>query len=221
VVAPEQAAEWEELAKRGAQGDENARKKLVEQLWPVWIQRVRTRKALRVLSASDDHVHNIVARLVQKLLNPEILQSYAAWRQTVAGGVFRGWLFRVTDNEVHDYVRTVAGRVSDADPAAGDDEPSPKLFLNEFSSCALIEEQGRRPMNTELQTASELLRFAQAFLPKAQTDALGLWLQGASDDEIDAQLRLTAGSGKALRRAAIARLRREFGEDFSGETTQE
>lgn len=220
MVAPEAAADWEELANRGAAGDESARKKLVEQLWPFWIQRVRTRKALRVLNASEDHVHNVVARLVQKLLDPEILRSYAAWRDATGGSAFRGWLFRVTDNEVHDYVRTVAGRVSDPDLAGASDEPSPKLFLNEFSSCALIEEHGLRPMNTELQTASELLRFAQAFLPKPQTDALGLWLQGASDDEIDAQLQLTAGSGKALRRAAVARLRREFGEDLSGESAE-
>jgi DNA-directed RNA polymerase specialized sigma24 family protein len=216
VVNDAQEAAWEGLALRGANGDEAARRLLTEQLWPVWIQRVRSRKALRLLGGSEDHVHNVVARLVQKLLDPRVLQSFEAWRQSATNAAFRGWLLRVTDNEVHDYVRGVAGRVVESDDDGSADEPSPKLLLNEFSGSSLIEQFGQRPPNTEFQTALELVRFAETCLPDAQTRALSLWLQGASDDDVDVSMSLERGVGRALRRAAIARLRREFGQSADG-----
>jgi len=202
--------EYEVLARAAAAGSGEARQRLVEQLWPYWLNRVRTRKSMRVLSQVDDHVHNVVARLVQKLLAPATLESYARWRAVQPDARFMQWLNQVTDNEATDYVRSVAGR---ARPDAPTDEgPSAKLLLNEFATSPLLEELGIRPRNTALQTAHELLEFARHRLPSDQLNAVTSWLQGDTDEEIAVALGVGVDIARALRRAAVARLRREFGE---------
>jgi hypothetical protein len=56
----------------------------------------------------------------------------------------------------------------------------------------------------------QLLKYAEQALPEEQCAALALWLKGATDDEIDAELGLAAGRGRKLMRAAVATLRRRF-----------
>lgn len=197
----------EASARAGADGDERARKELVERLWPFWLNRVRSHAALRRLSPSDDHVYNVVARLVKKLLDQQVLASYVRWREGLPQANFAQWLHSVTDNEVKDYARAVAGRFSAERAEQG---PSAKLLLNEFATSPLLDELGIRPPNTELQTAQELLRFARSRLPPEQLQAVTLWLQGATDDEIGGCLNVDESQARALRRAAVARLRREF-----------
>lgn len=206
--------EFDALAHAAAGGDRAALAKLIEQLWPFWLNRVRTRNAMRLLSHSGDHVLNVVGRLAQKLLNPGTLESYARWQSVTPRANFMQWLHRVTDNEVLDYVRSVAGRAPQ--DAAADDGPSAKLLLNEFSTSPLLEELGIRPPNTELQTAQELLIFARKRLRADQLEALTLWLQGDSDEEIAKALGIDEDSSRLLRRAAIARLRREFAPEAKG-----
>jgi RNA polymerase sigma factor (sigma-70 family) len=209
LVAPLDVSRCEELALAGAT-DSNARKQLVEYLWPFWINRVRTRKGIRTLAQAEDHVHNVVARLVQKTLDPEVLRSYARFRDLVPDVNFVRWMHTVTDNEARDYFRSIVGRASTSRDA---DAPSAKLLLNEFATSPLLEELGVRPPNTELQTAQELLMFAQKKLPNDQLRAITLWIQGATDEEAAMQLGLSDEKCRALRRAAVARLRREFAPD--------
>jgi RNA polymerase sigma factor (sigma-70 family) len=215
LVAPLEVSRCEELALAGANGDSEARKRLVEYLWPFWINRVRTRNGIRTLAQAEDHVHNVVARLVQKVLDPEVLRSYARFRESAPGVNFVQWLHTVTDNEALDYFRSIAGRASGARDT--DSGPSAKLLLNEFATSPLLEELGVRPPNTELQTAQELLTFAQNRLPSDQLRAITLWIQGATDEEAALQLNLPDEQCRALRRAAVARLRREFAPDGLGD----
>jgi DNA-directed RNA polymerase specialized sigma24 family protein len=207
-VVTEDESALEGLARAAANGDSAARQRLVEQLWPFWLNRVRTRKGMRLLSHSDDHVHNVVARLVQKLLATATLESFVEWRRGAPQASFMQWLSQVTDNEALDYVRSVAGRVPAAETEEG---PSRKLLLNEFSTSPILEELGMRPPNTELQTAQQLLQFARSRLPDEQLRVVTLWLQGDTDEEIALALNIKTHASRSLRRAAIARLRREFG----------
>ena len=200
---------YDALVDAAVGGDDDVRQQLVERLWPFWLNRVRTRKAMRVLAQSDDHLHNVVARLVQKLLLPATLESYVRWRAAAPNATFIQWLHEVTDNEVLDYVRSVAGRARP--DSSAEEGPSAKLLLNEFSSSPLLDELGIRPPNTTLQTAQELLNFARSRLPADQLQAVTLWLQGDTDAEIAAGMGIAEEAGRALRRAAVARLRREFG----------
>jgi hypothetical protein len=198
----------ERLVGRGAAGDEGARQKLVEHLWPFWLNRVRSRKTLRALSGNEDHVYNVVNRLVAKLLDRDVLLDYERWRAENRSLTFGNWVGTVTDNEVRDYVRAIAGRSKKTGAARDGAGPSVKLLLNEFATSPLLEERGIRPPNTDLQTARELLHFAQGRLPTKQFAALELWLKGATPSELDRDLGLPKGRGTALCRAAVATLRR-------------
>jgi RNA polymerase sigma factor (sigma-70 family) len=198
----------ERLVAAAVRGDSTACRQLVEHLWPFWLNRVRTRRSMRVLSKSDDHVHNVVARLVQKLLDPRVLESFAGWQTTGSGANFSQWLHTVTDNEVRDYVRSVAGRSTRTSDS--DYEPSAKLLLNEFASSFLVDDLGFRPPNTELQTAQQLLQFATARLAPDQLHVLTRWLKGSTDEETALELGLPEATIRGLRRAAVARLRRAF-----------
>ena len=207
-------SQCEQLTESALNGDTGAVNQLVEYLWPFWLNRVRGHRGMRTLSTSEDHVHNVVGRLVQKLLDPAVLANYARWRERTPGANFAQWLYTVTDNETQDYVRQIAGRVSGS---RQDDGPSAKLLLNEFALSPLLEELGVRPPNTELQTAQELLLFAQRMLPADQLSAVTLWLQGATDEEIAARLSLDEVKARGLRRAGVARLRREFAPGGGGD----
>ena len=199
----------EALAARGAAGDASARKDLVELVWPFLVNRVRTKKTLRSLARSRDHVHNVVLSLVEKLMDQEKLCRYRSWRTENPGLDCRVWLETVIANEVRDYVRQVAGRAK----RPRGDEPegiSRKLLLNEFATSLSLDQHGARPPMTDIQVAGQLLRFAENHLPSSQLAALTLWLEGRADAEIERELGLARGEGRRQMRGAIATIRRRF-----------
>jgi DNA-directed RNA polymerase specialized sigma24 family protein len=198
----------EQLAQRGASGDTQACHHLVEHLWPVWVAMVRTSRSMGSLARSDDHVHNVVARLVAKIADQDqpALRLYPAWRMNNSGKTFADWMRIVTSNLVRDYAREQLGS-----QRPGADEPSVKRLLNELTLSPLGDALGIRPAYTANQTAGELMEFAQSRLPKDQLNVLGYWLQGQTFDEIDQELGLMQGQSRRLLRAAIAVLRRHFG----------
>ncbi|HEY3494249.1 MAG TPA: hypothetical protein VGK73_06170 [Polyangiaceae bacterium] len=197
----------ERLAKLGAEGDASAIRKLVESLWPVWVEMVRTSRSMGPLARSEDHVHEVVTRLVEKLgrADGRGLRLYLEWRARNAEKTWADWLRIVTKNAVRDYAREQIGP-KQADP----DEPSLKRLLNEFSSSVALEELGARPPLTAAQTARELLEFARRRLPADQLAALAGWLEGASFEDIGAELGIAEGDARKLLRASVATLRREF-----------
>jgi DNA-directed RNA polymerase specialized sigma24 family protein len=202
------AARCEWLVERGAAGDEVARRNLVEVLWPSLLDMVRSSRSMGPLARSEDHVHEVATRVVEKLVGRDghVLRTYVPWRDRNHELTFVDWLRIVTKNAVRDYVREQVGpRRADAD------EPSLKRLLNEFASSAVLEEQGVRPPLTAAQTARELLEFARDRLPEPQVRVLAAWLEGASFEDIGAETGKTAGESRRLLRAAVATLRRQFG----------
>ncbi|MCE9574720.1 MAG: hypothetical protein K8W52_16345 [Deltaproteobacteria bacterium] len=70
---------------------------------------------------------------------------------------------------------------------------------------------GERPPVTAIQTARELLAYAEGALTGPQRRALAQWIQGDSHDEIARDVGFADGAEAAkVVRAAIERLRREF-----------
>ena len=198
----------EELASRAAEGDPEARRRLVEALWPVWIGMVRVNRSMGPLARSDEHVHNVVGKLVEKLgrLDGRALRRYGEWRKAHGDRTFEDWIKIVTKNAIRDYVRQQLGR-----SVISDEKITPTHLINELTASPLVESLGVRPPITAAQTARELLEFAAANLPVEQVAALRLWLDGADDDEIARAQGISPNDARKLLRAGIAVLRRRFG----------
>jgi hypothetical protein len=169
---------------------------------------VRANRSMGPLARSEEHVHNVVGRLVEKLGRPDgrALQRYGEWRKTHRDRTFEDWIKIVTKNAIRDYVRRQLGR-----PAVSDERITPTHLLNELAGSPLIESLGVRPPITAAQTARELLEFADANLPAEQVGALRLWLSGADDDEIARAHGISPIDARKLLRAGVAVLRRRFG----------
>lgn len=209
-------ARCEALVERICAGDEEAWKPLVEHLWPHWLVLVRASRRMGPLAKSDDHVHDVLAELVDKLGTDggRAITTYPRWKEENPGKTFADWIRIVTSYTLTDYVRATLGRGSKSTDEEGR-LPSIKRLLNEFSISPAGEEAfGQdRPKMTAAQTARELFDYAREKLPSEQLTALSLWLDGASFEEIDASLALEKGddeASKKLVRAAIASLRRRF-----------
>jgi DNA-directed RNA polymerase specialized sigma24 family protein len=162
------------------------------------------------LARSDDHVHDVLAKLVGKLGHDDWrgLKRYRPWRERHPDKSFEDWIHIVVANAVRDHVRSQLGETKAPRSPA---EPSLKRLLNEFAASPALAELGVRPPMTAAQTARQLLEFAHTRLPPDQCSALMLWIDGATFDEIDAEIEGTEGGhGQRLVRAAIATLRRHF-----------
>jgi DNA-directed RNA polymerase specialized sigma24 family protein len=191
--------------------DDRSWKRLIEHLWPWLFKIVAGNRAMGLLARSDDEVHNVLTKIVEKLGKDHgrALSLYGAWREQHTDKSFDDWLRIVASNVVRDHVRE-----SMVDAAAYE-EPGVKRLLNEFATCpALTELAGLsvRPPMTNAQTARELFEFAEKKLRQDQHRALVLWVEGASHPEIGAELGLPSEEEAAkLVRSAIAVLRRAFG----------
>lgn len=200
----------EALAARATLGDDGAWQTLVSHLWPFWLKTVRRHREMGSLAKQEDHVNDVVARLVEKM-SPRAgaaLGAYPAWRERNPDKGFEDWLRIVTAFTVRDHVRRTLGRGKRDDP----DMPSAKRLLNEFvASPSMDEAGGWNPSYTTAQLAQRLITFARERLSEPQFDALTLWLQGADHDEIAAQQdTLDAEAARKLLRSAVAVLRRQF-----------
>jgi DNA-directed RNA polymerase specialized sigma24 family protein len=198
----------ETLAARAIAGDAEAYQKLVQYLWPIWIALIRSSTSMGALASSDDHVRNVATRLTAKVGRPDGhgLRMFSLWRERHPEKTFVDWNRIVARNAVRDYVREQLG-ARPADP----DQPSKKRLLNEFSTSAVIDELGIRPPVTAVQTARDLLTFAESRLAPDQARVLQRWLLDASFEDIAIELGLTADEVRKVLRAAIAVLRRHFG----------
>jgi len=203
--------QWEELASRAAAGDKPARSDLLERLWPLWTEMVRSSRSMGSFARSEDHVDAVVANLVEKIARPDgrALRRYLAWQVSHRDQTFADWNRIVTKNAVRDHLRNQLGARSQTQ--AG--EPSAKRLLNEFAmSPAADEERGHRPPVTAAQTARELLDFAVSRLPAGHLRALRQWLADASFEEIGRAEGAPAAEARRRVRAGIAVLRRHFGD---------
>lgn len=209
------------LVQRIVAGDEEAWRPLAEHLWPHFIDLVKKSRHMGSLAKSEDHVHNVVANLVDKLGTDggRAINKFPSWQADNPGKGFDDWIRIVVSFTVKDYVRQALGRRSRAatsDKTSEEELPSIKRLLNEFSTSPAGEEAfgSARPPMTAAQTARELFDYARSRLPADQMEALSQWMDGASFEEIDAHLasRLPdAADARKLVRAAMATLRRKFG----------
>jgi hypothetical protein len=200
----------EALAARGAEGDVHARRDLVEKLLPVWIGLTRGSRAMASLSRSEDDVHDVVLRLVEKLNcgGERMLERYRPWREQHPEKTFEDWMGIVVANTIRDHLRE---RLAPTRAPASPEEPSVKRLFNEFACSRALAQLGHRPAMTAAQTARQLLEFAQARLPPDQYGALVHWIDGATFTEIEQELGMEEPEGgRRLVRAAIAVLRRHF-----------
>jgi hypothetical protein len=209
VVAHIDTALCERLAAQGCAGDVRARQQLAEHLYPFWLGRVVYALRRRRLPASEDEVYDVVTRLVVKLMTESTLCSYLDWKTRTAQGFFP-WICEVSDNELTEHVRRSLGRSSKRREPGSDALPSPKRLLNQVMASPTWEESGHRPPATAVQTVIQLVEFAEKEFPPPQVQALKLWLQGATFEEIDQALAVESGRGRELIRAALARFRRHF-----------
>ncbi len=195
-----------ELVARAARGDVDAWRQIVEQSWADWLRLAAASRTLRGLEG-DDHPEAIAARVAERL-SPSgggALGQFPSWQERNPGKSFGDWLRIVVRNTARDYARERRGRGSEGD------EPSAKRLLNELVSAVPLDRLGRRPPITEAETARQIIEWARDRLPAKQLAALAHWLDGASFDELRAELELaTADEARRLVRAAIAVLRREF-----------
>jgi RNA polymerase sigma factor (sigma-70 family) len=201
------AALCERLAARAIQGDEEAGRGLVQHLWPFWIAAARASRSMRSLSRSEDGVHDVVMRLIEKIGPPKVrgLRLYPAWRERHPDKGFDDWIRIVTANAIRDYVRARVGH-----ERGNPGEISAKRLLNEFASSAGLENSAVRPPFTAAQTARELYDYAQTQLPDDQLAVLKAWLEGGDFEDIAADLRTTPDEARRVLRAGIATLRRRF-----------
>lgn len=200
----------EALAVRAASGDDAAWRALIEHLWPALRGLVQKSRIMGSFARSDDHVHDVLAGLVERLGRDggHGLRLYAPWRERNPDKTFADWIRIVTANVMRRHVRE---QLTMARGDGGGALPSRKRLLNEFAQSTAIEELGVRPPITDAQTAQQLLLFAQGRLPAVQLRALMLWIEGASFEEIAGDLGLGGPKGAARTvRAATAVLRRHF-----------
>jgi hypothetical protein len=198
----------EALARRASAGERAAWQALIEHLWPPLQNIVRAHPAMGPLAGSDDQVHDVLARVVDRLGKDggRGLALFVPWQDRNPDKTFGDWIRIVTANAIRDHVREQMG------DAAAFEDPNVNRLLNEFASAPALDALRVRPPYTDAQTARELFEFARVRLPKEQWRALVLWVEGASFDDIDGELGLDGpdAAGRTVR-AAIAVLRREFG----------
>ena len=198
----------EQLIPVALQGDEAAWQALIGHLWAELSGLVRAHRTMAPLGRSDDHLHDVLTRLVGRLRRDggRGLQLYRDWHARNPHKTFADWIHIVTVNIMRTYVRAQLA------PAPGDAPlVSVKRFLNEFAQSPMLEELGVRPPITDAQTAQELLTFARTRLPEAQCRALLMWIEDVPFPKIARRLKLGTGDeAEQVVRAATAVLRRHF-----------
>jgi hypothetical protein len=197
----------EGLAERAMRGDGAAQSQLIEQLWPWWLRLVRASKSMAALARSEDHVHEVAARLAEKIgkKGGHALRLYPLWKDKHPASDFGDWMRIVVANVIRDYVREQIGNTR-----LHEGELSPKRLLNELTQSSGAETAGFRPPFTLKQSARQVVEFARAHLPQEQLRAVELWLEGATDADLDRELGTSSGGGRELMRAGVAVLRRKF-----------
>ncbi len=198
-------------------GDAAAWQELVARLEPHLMPLLRTSRTLGPLRHNIDDCRAVMTSVFERLSKDDhrALRLFQPWAGANPGKGFGDWIRIVTANMARDHVSSRlggAGRFADAD-----DVPLNKRMLNTLATLLPADDDNRlafRPAMTNMQLARELLEYAERSLEGTQLRALRGWMEGATFDEIAAQLDLaTPRDADKLVRAALARLRRHFGDD--------
>lgn len=194
-------------------GDAAAWKELVTRLEPLLIELLRRSRTLGPMRHSVDDCRAVMTSVLERLSKDDYrgLRLFRPWAEAHPGKDFGDWIRIVTVNLARDHVSSRLGA-----QRADDDGAPNKRMLNTLASqlpAGDEERIGFRPSMTEAQAARELLEYAAQALDPDQFRALRRWMDGASFAEVAAELELAAPrDADKLVRAALARLRRRFGE---------
>ena len=197
-----------ELIARVIRGDRAAWVTLFSTYGPIVERIVRTNRAMGSYRSSVDDVRNVMANVFERLRRHDFraLRTFSAWLDNNAGKSFGDWLTIVTINVLRNYITSKLG----ASSAPG---VSIKQLVNTFADELKLDSDGPllRPQITTIETARQILVYASRHLSEEQLAVLGAWIEGASCDEIAAELQLAnAREADRLLRAGLARLRRHF-----------
>ena len=195
---------------RALQGDENAFSELMTLLWEPCLKLVTRSSAMRGLATGEDGAREVTTRMMAKLKRDDhrALRLFQDWQQRHPDKTFADWFKITVANVVRDFAREQRGTDHQRVPG----ELSKKRLLNDFAKSLPLDALGKRPPVTDAQTARQLLEYARERLPADQLAALESWIQGASYAAIATSRGLSdTASAKKLVRAAVAVLRRQFG----------
>lgn len=195
-------------------GDDAAWKELVVQLEPHLIALLRRSRTLGPMRHNVDDCRAVMISVLERLKkdNYRGLRLFQPWVAANPGKDFGDWIRIVTVNMARDHVSSRLGAAERAD----DEPPRNKRMLNTLASLLPTDDDHRlafRPAMTSDQLARELMEYAARALDPVQLRALNLWIEGASFEELAAELDLPRPQDATrLVRAALARLRRHFGD---------
>ncbi len=195
-------------------GDGAAWQELAVQLEPLLIKLLRRSRTLGPLRHNVDDCRAVMISVLERLKKDDYrgLRLFAPWAAANPGKDFGDWIRIVTANIARDHVSSRLGHAE-----RGEDEPPlNKRMLHTLASLLPGDEDRRlafRPLMTHEQLARELLEYAERALDPAQFEAMRRWMDGTSFAELAAELGLaTPRDAEKLVRAALARLRRQFGD---------
>jgi hypothetical protein len=195
-------------------GDGAAWRELVTRLEPLLIELLRRSRTLGPMRHNVDDCRAVMISVLERLSKDDYrgLRLFRPWADAHPGKDFGDWIRIVTVNLARDHVSSRLGVAERAD----DDVPLNKRMLNSLASRLPggdEERIGFRPSMTQLQLSRELLEYAARALDPDQFRALRRWMDGASFAELADELGLAAPrDADKLVRAALARLRRHFGD---------
>jgi DNA-directed RNA polymerase specialized sigma24 family protein len=195
-------------------GDETAWKALVTELEPHLMALLRRSRTLGPMRHNIDDCRAVMTNVLERLKKEDYrgLRLFAPWVAANPGKDFGDWIRIVTVNLARDHVSSRLG----AAERAADEPPRNKRMLNTLASLLPADDDHRlafRPLMTNDQLARELMEYAAHALDRVQLRALRRWIEGASFEELAAELELPrAQDATRLVRAALARLRRHFGD---------
>jgi DNA-directed RNA polymerase specialized sigma24 family protein len=195
-------------------GDEAAWQELVVQLEPHLMALLRRSRTLGPMRQNVDDCRAVMISVLERLKKDDYrgLRLFQPWVAANPEKDFGDWIRIVTVNVARDHVSSRLGAAKRAD----DEPPRNKRMLNTLASLLPADDDHRlafRPLMTNHQLARELMEYAAQTLDRVQLRALQLWIEGASFEELAAKLDLPRPQdANRLVRAALARLRRHFGD---------
>jgi hypothetical protein len=196
-------------------GDGAAWQELVAELEPYLIELLRRGRTLGPMRRNLDDCRAVMINVLERLKKDDYrgLRLFQPWAEANFGKDFGDWIRIVTVNMARDHVTSRLGAAADGEGRA----PINKRMLNTLASLLPGDDDRRlafRPLMTDAQVARELVEYAYGALDAEQFRALRRWMDGASFDELAAELALaTPSDASKLVRATLARLRRHFAED--------
>jgi hypothetical protein len=196
-------------------GDDAAWKELVVALEPHLITLLRRSRTLGPMRHNVDDCRAVMISVLERLKKDDHrgLRLFQPWVAANPGKDFGDWIRIVTVNMARDHV---SSRLGDGNRADDDEPPRNKRMLHTLASLLPGDDDHRlafQPLMTNDQLARELMEYAARALDPVQLRALNLWIEGASFEELAAELDLPRPrDATRLVRAALARMRRHFGD---------